>query len=130
MKRDRAHAKARTATRGLLLRALVFLTLAAFTMQGFLTQTHIHAIAKGSPPAVDIFDGAPAPAGDKAPSKNDPANCPLCQQFASSGQFITPAAAAILLPSLAVSIIDVIVVATQAIQPVSHNWHGRAPPKA
>ena len=122
-------AKAGTAAdlRGVLLRALVFLTLAAFTMQGFLTQTHIHgAPSTGGPSIIDTFEGGKVPSKD--PTKNDEASCPLCQAFASSGAFVTPAAAAFLLPAFSVSIIDVVVHATSASSAPTHSWRGRAPP--
>ncbi len=125
----RPQAKARSAPRGLLMRALVVLTLFAFTLQGFLTQTHIHAVPVGAPAVADLFDGVPAPAKD-TPSKNDQQNCPLCQQFASAGQFVTPAAAAVALPSLSVSVIQVAVRVVHAVIQVSHDWRGRAPPHA
>ncbi len=116
--------------RGVLLHALVLLTLVAFTLQGFLTQTHIHRRQPaGAPSIVDTFDGAPAKGGDKAPSKNSDQNCPLCQQFASAGSFVTPSAAATLLPAFSVSIIDVVVHAARTRIAVTHHWRGRAPPR-
>ncbi|MEI9989472.1 MAG: hypothetical protein WDM86_05475 [Rhizomicrobium sp.] len=122
--------KVRAASRGMVSRALVLLTLVAFLVQGFVTQTHIHARPVGAPVAVDLFDGAKAPAKDNAPSKNDEANCPLCQAFASSGQFLTPAAAAILLPSFSVSVIQLVPLAAKLVRSASHAWRGRAPPSA
>jgi len=124
-----ARTKTRAAARGVFQHALVFLTLVAFTLSGFVTQTHIHAQPVGAPVSVDWFDGAKAPAKN-APSKNDEANCPLCQAFASSGQFLTPAAAAILLPSFSVSVIELVPLATTFVRTASHAWRGRAPPSA
>ena len=107
----RAKAGTAATARGVLTRALLFLTLAAFTMQGFLTQTHIHGLATtGAPSIIDTFEGGKTPSKD--PSKTDEANCPLCQAFASAGAFVTPAAAAVLLPTFSVSVIDVVVHAT------------------
>lgn len=127
---SRPKARAKTAFRGLASRALVLLTLVAFTLQGFLTQTHIHQIASGGPRTVDIFDGAPTPGQDnKAPAKNGDQNCPLCQQFASAGSFVTPAAAATLVPSLSVSVIQLVVIPTAQLVAVTHIWRGRAPPR-
>jgi hypothetical protein len=129
MKRvQRSHAKAGAATRGLLSHALVFFALFAFVFQGYLVQTHIHV--PGAKSIVDIFDGAQAPGKNKAPGKDDPANCPLCQQFASAGHYVTPSAAAALLPSLSVSVIEIVATATVLAPAVSHNWRGRAPPHA
>ncbi|MEI9993965.1 MAG: DUF2946 family protein [Rhizomicrobium sp.] len=126
----RPRAKVRAAPRGSLSRALVFLTLLAFALQGFVTQTHIHLPSSGGPALADLFDGkaAPSPGQDKSPSKNDPANCPLCQSFASAGHFVTPAAAATLLPFLSISVIAVAVQTTHAVPAVTHIWRGRAPP--
>lgn len=117
-----------SASRGLLSHVLILVTLVAFTLQGYLTQTHIHITPVGAPPTVDIYDGVPNPAHDKDPGKNDPGNCPLCQQFASAGNFVTPATAAVLLPTLSVSVIQVVAIATDFAAPPTHNWRGRAPP--
>ena len=124
----RPKARAKTALRGLASRALVLLTLVAFTLQGFLTQTHIHQIASGGTAAVDLFDGVPAK-GDKAPAKNTDQNCPLCQQFASAGNFVTPSAAAVLAPTLSVSVIQLVVLPTAQRIAITHIWRGRAPPR-
>ncbi|HEY0107018.1 MAG TPA: DUF2946 family protein [Rhizomicrobium sp.] len=102
------------------------LTLIAFTLQSFATQTHIHIQPAGAPVAVDVFDGVPAKG--KVPAKNDEANCPLCQAFASAGHFVTPAVAATLLPTFSISIIALVFRASHLAPAVSHNWHGRAPP--
>jgi hypothetical protein len=125
---QRPKARAKTAFRGLASRALVLLTLVAFTLQGFLTQTHIHQIATGGVPAVDLFDGVPAK-GDKAPAKNSDQNCPLCQQFASAGSFVTPSAAAALAPALSVSVIQFVVISAAQRIAITHIWRGRAPPR-
>ena len=124
----RSRPKTATALRGVLLHALVLLTLVAFTLQGFLIQTHIHIASAGVPAAADIYDGVPGSSHDKYPSKNDPANCPLCQQFTSAGAFVTPAAAAILLPAPSVSVIEVAAHAPAFVASVTHIWRGRAPP--
>jgi hypothetical protein len=82
----------------------------------------------GGPSIIDTFESGGAPAKDKDPTKNDEASCPLCQAFASAGAFVTPAAAAVLLPAFSVSIIDVVVHATTTSSAVTHSWRGRAPP--
>src|SRR4051812_39997778 len=103
-------ARTRASRRTLLSRALAVLTIVAFTLSSFLTQTHIHGTPAGAsgPAVADIFDSPPGQAHDKAPGKNDPASCPLCQQASSAGHFVTPAVAAILLPSLSVSVIQTV----------------------
>lgn len=127
---SRPKTRAKTAIRGLASRALVLLTLVAFTLSGFLTQTHIHALASGGAPAIDVFDGVPTPAkDDKAPAKNTDQNCPLCQQFASAGSFVTPAVAATLAPSLSTSVIQLVVIPATQLIAITHIWRGRAPPR-
>jgi hypothetical protein len=126
---QRSRAKTRAATRGVLSHALILLTLLAFALQGYVTQTHIHVSGSAAPGLADLFDGKPGPAKDNAPSKNDPANCPLCQEFASAGHFVTPAALAILLPALAVSVIDIAIAPAHDVPAVTHIWRGRAPPR-
>jgi hypothetical protein len=119
--------RARVATRGVFSRTLIMLTLVAFSLSSYVTQTHIHVRPVGSAPVVDLLDGKVAP-GKDTPSKNDEANCPLCQAFASSGNFVTPAAAAILLPHFSVSVIELVPLGTKVIFTASHAWRGRAPP--
>ena len=113
-------------------RTITCLTLVAFVVSGFLTQTHIHhLVGKGAAAAVDIFDTNPSPAHDgKLPTKNSDQNCPLCQQFAGAGSFVTPTAAAMLAPSLVVSVIAVATYATHDVTPITHTWRGRAPPRS
>lgn len=117
-------------------RFVIIVTLLAFSVQTYLTQTHIH-MASESRSALTLetaaavtkaLTGAPATPKDKYPPNEDPANCPLCQELIHSGQFVTPAAAAILLPSLAVSVIDLVVSAPTLTRAVTHTWRGRAPP--
>jgi hypothetical protein len=75
--------------------------------------------------AVGLFDGKPA---KNAPVKDDESNCPLCQAFASSGSFVTPAIAALLPPHVAVSIIPFVPLGASLLRTVTHTWRGRAPP--
>ncbi|HJW41321.1 MAG TPA: hypothetical protein VJ476_08855 [Rhizomicrobium sp.] len=117
----------RAATRGVFSRTLILLTLVAFALSGYVTQTHIHVQSVGGVPVVDLFDGKAAP-GKDTPSKNDESNCPLCQAFASAGNFVTPAAAAILLPHFSVSVIQLVPLGAKLIVTASHAWRGRAPP--
>jgi hypothetical protein len=117
------------ASRGWLKHALVLFTLFAFTAQAYLVQTHIH-LPTTDRAVVDLLDGPPTPANHgKAPAKDDSANCPLCQQSAMAGQFLTPAAAAVLLPSLGYSVIIVAAPASTLFAAVTHIWRGRGPPR-
>jgi len=121
-------AKTTTAARGVLGTALVWLTLVAFALSGFITSTHIHYTAvPGSPAQIDPVDGAKVPG--KAPAKDDESSCPICQAFASAGHFVTPAVAATLAPSVVVSVITLAIQTSHLVPQVTHIWRGRAPPR-
>ena len=113
--------------------AIVFAMLLAILWQSFVTQTHIHtdpgayAIAIGDS-AVANSAGAPArlKAG-QAPS-DLPATCPICQEIAHAGSYLSPMAVAFeppvptdlwrtVAPSLAAT-----------LRQRSHAWQSRAPP--
>lgn len=114
------------------------LALIAFAFQSFLTQTHIHLSAsrslssaqsahtsKPTGEAASLFKKTPQ---RKAPADDDPAKCPLCQALGYAGLYVTPAAAALLVPAAAVSILPLAVQTSSAHEAVSHNWQGRGPP--
>jgi hypothetical protein len=110
----------------------------AFAFQSYVTQTHIHFAGEA---AVDIFapvEKSPAsakiaPQGkqnpDKYPPKDDPANCPICQEVMHTGAFVMPDFVALLLPSQPISIVPIVIALPAAIEAVSHAWQGRAPPR-
>jgi len=101
--------------------------LLAFTLQGYVTQTHIHL----APPSQKSTSSDTQKNGpDRYPLKSDPANCPICQEIAHAGQFVTPAAAALLPPSLAVSIVEIAAPIAVLARTASHTWRSRAPPQA
>lgn len=119
---------------------LLLLTLLIFVLDGYATQTHIHVnppvsgaytAVQGSFAASVHTNSAKATrqaTRDRYPPGDDPANCPICQQILHHGSFISPSAIAALPPALAVSIIAVVLDALIVQSPVSHSWHGRAPP--
>jgi hypothetical protein len=116
----------------------MFVTLIAFSAQTYLTQTHIHLASEGHATAAleqavevsgKIVGAAPASPKDKYPANEDPANCPLCQEILHSGQFVTPAVAAVLLPFVSISVIEIATPAAVLVNAVTHIWRGRAPPR-
>lgn len=113
-------------------RLSAFALLAAFLLQSFVVQTHIHFTPQISARLAQFAEahGRPADHHDKFPGSEDPANCPICQEILHSGQFVTPAAQLLLPPSFAVSTIAVVDKALPFIFAPSHNWHGRAPPNS
>jgi len=110
--------------------AITLFALLAFTLQTYVTQTHIHAAAINT--ASTTFDkgATQKQQPDKFPQGNDPANCPICQEILHTGQFVTPSATALLLPTLTVSIVAIVVDIKTIAQAPSHSWKSRAPPLA
>ncbi len=106
--------------------ALVFFTLIAFAAQAFATQTHIHF----TPQELAALNGdAPGGLPHKGdPSKDDPANCPVCQQIALAGNFVSPAPILFHLPTQITVLPEIVFAQFVLAQSVSHNWRGRAPP--
>lgn len=122
-------ARARRGEQSRLRLAITFLALFAFSVQSYITQTHIHlAPQQISGVAGDSKASSPAQPHDRYPANEDPANCPICQEIMHAGQFVTPAAIAVLLPTLAASTIAIVLDVPIALRTVSHSWHGRAPP--
>lgn len=107
-------------------RLVVALTLVAFAVAGYATQTHIHPL-----PAASHVAGQTSPnkAPNKAPDRDDPAHCPFCQEYVIAGACITPAPIVLPLPIFAW--IQTVVVAREVWSLVrfSHSWQGRAPPR-
>jgi hypothetical protein len=112
-------------------RALVFVLLVAFALQGYVVQTHIHFAADAPLALGSASHDAKAAVGghhDKFPPGEDPANCPICQEILHTGQFVTPATLSVLPPAVAVSTIVFVDAARPFISVASHSWRGRAPP--
>ena len=111
------------------------LTLVAFTLQNFLTQTHIHftpAIERAlasTDLSKSVSTGARRDDRDKYPANGNPANCPICQEMLYAGNYVTPSAAAAP-PTLTASLS--VPAGLRHIRPpsasASHSWQGRGPP--
>jgi hypothetical protein len=108
--------------------AAALLAMLTFAVQSYVTQTHIHFDAPVS--SDGIAKAAPNAPQGKLPFKETPANCPICQEIAMAGHYVTPGAVALVLPSQTVSIVPIDVSVPFIVEAVSHDWHGRAPPKA
>jgi hypothetical protein len=119
---------------------IILLAFVALTIQALVVQSHIHSpqatgkvqnvslitLVAGTSDATDEHSSGVV--RDKYPVNEDPSNCPLCQEFGHSGQFV---ASSVVLISLLYSItVSFIVFSEKApvLFAVSHNWHGRAPP--
>lgn len=113
--------------------AITLFALLAFTLQSYVTQTHIHGAARiNSAAATLAFDknAVHKQQPGKFPPGDDPANCPICQEILHTGTYVTPSVAALLLPSVAVSIAVIVVDIKTIAQASSHSWKSRAPPLA
>ncbi|MGB8365444.1 MAG: hypothetical protein ACLQUZ_01565 [Rhizomicrobium sp.] len=117
--------------------AVTSLAFAAFVLQSFVVQTHIH-ITHEAAARLAAYVAAHAPerlaqqageGGHEKHPENDPANCPICQEILHCGQFVAPAAQVFLPPAMAVSTIAVVDKALPFIFALSHAWRGRAPPR-
>ena len=117
------------------------LTIAAFAVQNFVTQTHVHftpdaaaAIAAGTaaqgPSTAGRVQARLPDRQRPGPSEDDPANCPLCQEFLYAGNYVAPADIVLLPPTLAVSTVAPETPERKYIWAASHSWQGRAPPRA
>lgn len=115
------------------------LALLAFALQSYITQTHIHLT-----PALTASNQIPGDkdsAGkniaskqvapkQKAPANDDPLNCPMCQAMGYAGHFVSPSAAMLLLPGIAISILPLVVPILSPRASPSYNWQGRGPPNS
>jgi hypothetical protein len=104
-------------------RLLLALTLIAFAQASFLTQTHLHAPVL---PASNVGQGQTG--HGKVPLPDDPAHCPLCQEYVIAGAYVSPAAVVLPLPELTTFAVLDVVGALPFVAVASHDWRGRAPP--
>lgn len=113
--------------------AVVSVAFVAFALQSFIIQTHIHFTpadtARLAAYAASHQIAHDRDHHDKYPANEDPANCPICQEILHSGQFVAPAAHVFLPPTIAVSIIAIVKTELPFVAALSHDWHGRAPPR-
>jgi hypothetical protein len=113
-------------------------TLVTFLFQGYIVQTHIHFAPAADVGAVvtsaaDLKTNTDAAVvGKQRPSSpiDDPAHCPICQEFLHAGQYVTPAPILALLITVVAVPIAIVRTAPAVTVAVSHSWRGRAPPAA
>ncbi len=101
--------------------------LLAFTIQAFVTQTHVHPGFSDS--VVAFHPDKTSSKHDNFPANDDPSNCPLCKEILYSGQFVAPMWAVHFLPSMAVSVIEAALPPLSRADTASHAWSSRAPPR-
>lgn len=114
--------------------AVLIAALLALTLQLFVVQTHIHGV--GAWPGISSAPGVTADGADtgrvhhpdRFPIKDDPSNCPLCQEFAHAGGYLHSVQIAILPPSVTIGAPSFAFKLGEPRQHISHPWFGRAPP--
>lgn len=97
---------------------ITLFALFAFTLQAYVTQSHVHATA--------ISKQLPG----KVPAGDDQANCPLCQAVLHAGQYVTPSAGGFVPLILTAHGALVATHHAPAAQSVAHSWNIRGPPHA
>jgi hypothetical protein len=104
-------------------RVVLAFTLIAFAQAGYVTQTHIHA-ATGLPGGSALAQSSHG----KTPTPDDPAHCPLCQEYLLAGAFVAPPP--IVLPQPAAAAFETyrLLHVLPFVAALSHSWHGRGPP--
>jgi len=110
-------------------RSIVWLLLVAFTLQSFITATHIHGAFGASDAAIAKAQPA-APSHSKAPDNGDVKNCPFCQAIIHSGAFFAPSAPNLLLPVMLAAVAAPAIASDVIDSLSSHTWRSRAPPQA
>ena len=117
--------EAKTAgVRGSGFRAIAWILLLAFTLQSFITQTHIHSTF-GATLAATVTN---VPTHKNAPAENGKAECPFCQAIAHAGAFHAPLSQTLVLPVSWAAMAASFFVGETFVSVSSHLWHSRAPP--
>lgn len=99
------------------------IALLSFTLQSYVVQTHIHT----SQVEINGFGQAHHPA--PFDNKSNPDDCPICQAFAASGSFVTPA---LIILALVLSFVDAspfVALRLSSGPLLARHWQSRAPPK-
>jgi hypothetical protein len=108
--------------------AIVFAMLLAILWQSFVTQTHIHTEPGVYATAVSDSAGTPTQLkAGQAPS-DLPATCPICQEIAHAGSYLSPAAVAFQPPIPVDLWRSVTPLLAPTLRQRSHAWQSRAPP--
>ena len=89
--------------------------------------THIHGAPFLSGFAYAAVDDAMTAVPDTP--TDDQRVCPVYDQIAHAGHYVTPAASALYAPMVRVSVIALAVAAPFVVSAPAYFWHGRAPPR-
>ncbi|HEY6579169.1 MAG TPA: hypothetical protein VIY09_07580 [Rhizomicrobium sp.] len=108
-------------------RLVTWVLLLAFTLQSFVTQTHIHWAPRASAGAT-IAKVLESTSGHRSPIENA-ATCPFCQAIVHAGAFFASAAPLLRLPVVWAECTIPRLIAAASRAPSAHNWQSRAPPQ-
>jgi hypothetical protein len=99
------------------------IALFSFTLQTYVVQTHIHAAG--------FETGIAGQANHPSPldGKNGQDDCPICQAFAATGSFVTPALIILALLLTFVATTPFAALPALAGPRLARNWQSRAPPR-
>jgi len=108
--------------------AIAFAMLLALLGQSFVTQTHIHAEPRVYATAIADSAGAPPQLKTGQAPSDLPATCPICQEIAHAGSYLSPTAVAFQPPIPAGVWREVTPSFAPSLRQRSHAWQSRAPP--
>ena len=107
-----------------------WMLLLAFTLQSYITQTHVHREPGGTHGAAIVrIVGQPAPHA-VSPTGDATIACPICQAIVVAGAFFVPTTPILSRPAtLAETAAFRPIVAGLAVTAASFSWRSRAPPQ-
>lgn len=118
-------------------RLLPTLMLVAFTLQSFVTQTHIHFTPDALTRLTEYVDSDSGKIAHQYVGQNehgtrktndDPADCPLCQEILYSGYYVAPGTPSVPPPAHLVTATASVGLELPFVSATSHIWQGRGPP--
>ncbi|HEY3637002.1 MAG TPA: hypothetical protein VGK90_02535 [Rhizomicrobium sp.] len=110
-------------------RVVTWVVLLAFTLQSFVTQTHIHWTPQASA-ATTVAKLVQNPVSPiKSPFEKDTSACPFCQAIVHAGAFFASGAPLLVLPAAWTDYVIPLLIAPMAGAPDAHSWRSRAPPQ-
>ena len=110
-------------------RYVTWILLLAFSLQSYITQTHIHITSHTTDRVVASKLLASTPARNKSPAEDGTGTCPFCQAVTNASAFFAPTAPLVLPPTLWAESIALPFLARMVGRDTAHNWHSRAPPQ-
>jgi hypothetical protein len=99
------------------------IALFSFTLQTYVVQTHIHGAGFEAGAFGQVNHPSPLD------GKNGQDDCPICQAFAATGSFVTPALIILALVLAFVATAPFVALPATAGPRLARNWQSRAPPQ-